>query len=156
MSFTNLFIGGLPVLIFLYHLAALPFEFMKNLKHLLKISSCFLFSRTLKSMFKKQRNYVLKNDIFYRIRVIMSICGSKYAFPSGHTLFFTSYFFDKYTVFEMILVGLLSYSRVYYGHHTLEDVVFAVVFGSIFNFLYDYCIMKLSKLLDRRKLKKTV
>lgn len=135
MFLIDLFIGAFPMFIVAYHIIITFIRSKNHDKTLLIIIANVLYGRFLKTCFKVQRNKIVKQDFLYQFRKFFNYLGSKYSFPSQHTIFYTYYFLRKLSVLNILFVLFICFGRVFYKHHTISDVFFGVFFGILFNLL---------------------
>jgi membrane-associated phospholipid phosphatase len=105
-----------------------------------------VLNSALKNVFQVPRPIVRDPGI----RILRPETATGFSFPSGHTqstaAFFTSFMvrFKKawLTVVGIVFIVLVGISRLYLGHHTIEDVAVAAVLGTgwvfLANALFDY------------------
>ena len=97
------------------------------------VLSLLITNSVLKNLVKEARPFVTYPEI---IPLVTHVSASSYAFPSGHAsasfaaapLFF-HYLPKKFGIPALILVFLVSFSRLYLGVHYPLDVLAGVVIG---------------------------
>jgi membrane-associated phospholipid phosphatase len=135
-------------------LIALFLIFKKEWRNLLSfgavIGGAILMANTLKDYFSRPRPVLYMiynhkpNETLGYIEGSTFLSGDN-SFPSGHTLaafaVYTAVFFyfkNKKMAFLWLAPALLvGFSRVYLGHHFLEDVTFGAILGVVWAFLVE-------------------
>ena len=104
--------------------------------------SSSVLNSAMKNTFQIPRPYLRDSGI----RILRPETATGFSFPSGHTqstaAFFTS-FMIKFKKTWLIIVGvifiiLVGISRMYLGHHTIEDVAVAAVLGAGWVFISNW------------------
>ena len=108
--------------------------------------SSSVLNSALKNTFQIPRPYLRDSSI----RILRPETATGFSFTSGHTqstaAFFTSFMikFKKtwLTIIGVIFIILVGISRMYLGHHTIEDVAAAAMLGAgwvfVSNWLFNY------------------
>ena len=100
-----------------------------------------LLSSILKYILKKKRRRRSIQSINGRSKCICNnllSSFSSFGFPSNHTVFFMSLFFDHPSVkiFIFSTIGILS--RVYFEHHTLTEVIESIMISIVIRDFLQY------------------
>jgi membrane-associated phospholipid phosphatase len=153
---------------YLYIIFCLIFILYKNwikaILFLLTGLTAMIFSQILKNYFGHERPIIYFNEIVKQPDALIPVPGVEFvssytsSFPSGHTtaafaLFgMLALFTPKSTqkTFWLIPAALAGTSRIYLGHHFLEDVLAGAVLGSLIAFvLFTLHQLKFSPLLKK-------
>lgn len=153
---------------YLYVIFCLIFLFKKNwtksILVLLTGLTAMAFSQILKNYFGHERPIIYFNETIKQPEALIPVPGVEFvssytsSFPSGHTTaafalfsllaFFTTKSSQK-TIW-LIPASMAGMSRIYLGHHFLEDVVAGAVLGSLIAFvLFTLHHLKFSPLLKK-------
>jgi membrane-associated phospholipid phosphatase len=153
---------------YLYVIFCLFFIFYKNwIKAILVLLTgltAMAFSQILKNYFGHERPIIYFNETIKQPDALIPVPGVEFvssytsSFPSGHTTaafalfsllaFFTTKSSQK-TIW-LIPASMAGMSRIYLGHHFLEDVVAGAVLGSLIAFvLFTLHQLKFSPLLKK-------
>lgn len=132
LMLVDTFFSYLPFFLFIYH--SIGYR-RKNFFHSNQIHRSILIlliSNILKFYFSVPRQEST-ND--FLMRFLKRTCFfSNNAFPSTHALFYTQYFIYKknYLNFLLFFIGLLS--RIFYKHHTVEQVFWGFFISLVLEF----------------------
>lgn len=114
-------------LILLSYICFFNKDLFRKIIHSFIISSTIVYS--IKNMFKVDRPFVRNKNITPTQKALKTADG--YSFPSGHTQAIASGFMPLYiyfkNIFLVIIILLVSFSRIYLGVHSIYDVLFSLI-----------------------------
>ena len=122
--FIDKFFSVLPFILIFYHTVNIS-KCFSNIPVLVKITINYLISIALKNIFRKMRRIKTYDHKDWNIPRILSSFKMNYSFPSSHAMFFVKYafLFPGALVIILCVIGIIS--RVFYQHHTVNEVLFA-------------------------------
>lgn len=145
----SLFIGITQLGSFDFYITVIPILFFIinekiAYRFLFRLIICYGLNTILKNTFKLPRP---SKEL---IDVLFEESGGGYGFPSGHAQNATVFWLSFYTEFKrwifliigLIMIFLISISRLYLGVHFFMDVVGGIFIGIVFLFLYIYLLQK--------------
>lgn len=124
--------SALPAVLFLRHLAGA----LGNKGHFIaaaKIGICFVLSTALKTAFQTERRKRSFEFSAWSVGLLGRIAHglkTNHAFPSSHAVFFGMYFLMHPTMLTLATMLLGALYRVYYEHHTTEEVLWGLLLGA--------------------------
>jgi membrane-associated phospholipid phosphatase len=138
MSLLDKLVSMCPCCLFLLHLVrAVSSKVHRSIATRIVLVYCY--SEALKRIFRRtrrQKSYEFRSWDFGPLSSAIGSIKGNYSFPSAHSLFFCMYFIIMPSLFTLVLLLLGSFSRVYYQHHTVSEVISGVALA----FLFEICL----------------